>query len=296
MADGKALFINIGCKLIPMNPLVTPSWLAGRLHDPGVVILDATLPPVGVTPPVDTRARYLATHLPGAIFFDIEQLSDRSSPLPHMLPTPDVFSRSLSALGVGDNMAIVIYEQEAVFSAPRAWWMLKTFGAENVYLLDGGLRAWTEAGLPTEFGVVSRAPAVFDAKLDQNAVKDFSQVQQMIAAHGQILDARSAGRFSGALPEPRPGISSGHMPGATSIPFTELAEGSRLKPAEELRRLFAAKGVNIEQPITTTCGSGVTAAVIALGLELAGARQVSLYDGSWAEYAAHPEAVIEKTI
>ena len=278
-----------------MNPLVTPSWLAGRLHDPGVVILDATLPPVGVTPPVDTRARYLATHLPGAIFFDIERLSDRSSPLPHMLTTPDVFSRSLSALGIGDNMAIVIYEQEGVFSAPRAWWMLKTFGAQNVHLLDGGLRAWIEAGLPTESGDVSRAPAAFHAKLDQNAVKNFSQIQQMIAANAQILDARSAGRFSGALPEPRPGISSGHMPGATSIPFTELAEGGHLKPAEELRRLFAAKGVDIEQPITTTCGSGVTAAVIALGLELAGAKQVSLYDGSWAEYAAHPEAVIEKT-
>jgi thiosulfate/3-mercaptopyruvate sulfurtransferase len=277
-----------------MNPLVTPSWLAGRLHDPGVVILDATLPPVGVSPPVDTRARYVATHLPGAIFFDIEQLSDPSSPLPHMLPTPDVFSGSLSALGIGDKMAIVIYEQEGVFSAPRAWWMLKTFGAESVSLLDGGLRAWIEAGLPTESGDVSRAPAAFHAKLDQNAVKDFSQMQQMIAAHAQILDARPAGRFSGALPEPRPGISSGHMPGATSMPFTELAEGGRLKPAEELRRLFAEKGVDIEQPITTTCGSGVTAAVIALGLELAGARQVSLYDGSWAEYAAHPEAVIEK--
>jgi thiosulfate/3-mercaptopyruvate sulfurtransferase len=284
-----------GCKLISMNPLVTPTWLAGRLHDPGLVILDATLPPVGVTPPVDTRARYVATHIPGAIFFDIEQLSDRSSPLPHMLPPPAVVSRSFSALGIGDNMAIVIYEQEGVFSAPRAWWMLKTFGAQNVTLLDGGLRAWVEAGLPTESGDVSRAPAAFHAKLEPNAVKDFSQMQHMIAAHAQILDARSAGRFSGALPEPRPGIQSGHMPGATSIPFTELADAGRLKPAEELRRLFAAKGVDINQPITTTCGSGVTAAVIALGLELAGAKQVSLYDGSWAEYAAHPEAVIEKT-
>jgi thiosulfate/3-mercaptopyruvate sulfurtransferase len=126
-------------------------------------------------------------------------------------------------------------------------------------------------------------------------VKDFSQVQRMIAAHGQILDARSAGRFTGVLPEPRPGISSGHMPGATSIPFTELVEEGRLKPADELRSLFAAKGVDIERPITTTCGSGVTAAVIALGLQVAGAKQVSLYDGSWAEYAARPEAVIEKT-
>jgi thiosulfate/3-mercaptopyruvate sulfurtransferase len=281
-------------KLGIMDPFVTTSWLAGRLDDPGVVILDATLPPVGVTPPVDTRAGYLAKHIPGAVFFDIEELSDRSSSLPHMLPAPDAFSRSMSALGISDSMAIVIYEQEGVFSGPRAWWTLKTFGAQNVYLLDGGLRAWIEAGLSTQSGSVHRNPAVFHARLDQNAVKDFSQMRQMIAAHGQILDARSAGRFAGTLPEPRPGISSGHMPGATSIPFTELVEEGRLKPVEELRHIFAAKGVDLQQPITTTCGSGVTAAVLALGLELIGAKHVSLYDGSWAEYAAHPEAVIEK--
>jgi thiosulfate/3-mercaptopyruvate sulfurtransferase len=278
-----------------MNPLVTTSWLAGRLHDPAIVILDATLPPVGVTPAVDTHARYLAKHIPGGVFFDIEELSDHSTSLPHMLPPPDVFSRSLSALGIGDEMDIVVYEQEGVFSGPRAWWMLRTFGAKHVYLLDGGLRAWIEAGLPTEAGEVHRAPASFHAALDEDAVKDFSQVQQMIARHGQILDARSAGRFAGALPEPRPGISSGHMPGATSVPFTELVEEGRLRPVDDLRQIFAAKGVELKEPITTTCGSGVTAAVIALGLEIAGAKQVSLYDGSWAEYAAHSEAVIEKT-
>jgi thiosulfate/3-mercaptopyruvate sulfurtransferase len=278
-----------------MDSLVTIPWLASRLDDPGVVILDATLPPVGVTPPIDTHARYLAKHILGAIFFDIEELSDRPNPLPHMLPPADVFSRNLSALGIGDQMDIIIYEQEGVFSGPRAWWTLRTFGAQNVYLLDGGLRAWIEAGLPTHSGPVHRAPAVFRAKLDQNAVKDFSQIQEMIAAHGQILDARSAGRFAGTLPEPRPGLSSGHMPGATSIPYTELVEDGRLKPAEELRRIFNAKGLDLQQPITTTCGSGVTAAVLALGLEASGANQVSLYDGSWAEYAARPEAVIEKT-
>ncbi len=167
-----------------MNPLVTTAWLAGRLHDPSVVILDATLPPVGVTPAVDTRARYLAQHIPGAVFFDIEELSDRSSPLPHMLPTPEGFSRSLSALGIGDEMDIIIYEQEGVFSAPRAWWMLKSFGARNVYLLDGGLRGWIAAGLPTESGDVHRVPASFHATLDQDAVKDFSQIQQMISGAG----------------------------------------------------------------------------------------------------------------
>jgi thiosulfate/3-mercaptopyruvate sulfurtransferase len=277
-----------------MDSLVTTSWLASRLDDSEVVILDATLPPVGVTPPVDTRAHYFAKHIPGAIFFDIEALSDHPNPLPHMLPPPDVFSRNMSELGIGDQMNIVIYEQEGVFSGPRAWWTLRTFGVHNVYLLDGGLRAWIDAGLPTQSGLVHRAPAVFHATLDQTAVRNFSQMQQMIAARGQILDARSAGRFAGTLPEPRPGISSGHMPGATGIPYTELVEEGRLKSAAELRRIFIAQGVDLQQPITTTCGSGVTAAVLALGLEEAGAKQVSLYDGSWAEYAARPEAVIER--
>jgi len=278
-----------------MNPLVEPSWLAQHLGDPSLVVLDATLPPVGVTPPVDTRARYLARHIPGAVFFDIDELSDHATPLPHMLPTPEAFSQNMSALGVGDRMQIVIYEQEGVFSAPRAWWMLRTFGAPHVYILDGGLQSWVAAGSPVEGGRVNRAPATFHARLDHNVVKDFAQIQQMIAERSQILDARSSGRFTGVLPEPRTGISSGHMPGAINTPFTELAESGRLKSPEQLRGYFAAKGVNIEQPITTTCGSGVTAAVIALSLEIAGGKNVSLYDGSWAEYAQRPESFIENS-
>jgi thiosulfate/3-mercaptopyruvate sulfurtransferase len=278
-----------------MNPLVTPSWLYARLQDPNTIILDATLPPVGVTPPIDTRARYLANHIPGAIFFDIEELSDHSTTLPHTLPTPEAFSRSMSSLGVDDNSTIVVYEQEGVFSAPRAWWTLRTFGAQHVYLLDGGLRAWTEANLPTESGPVHHAPATFHAKLNHEAVKNLSQLKEKIANHQQILDARSAARFNGTAPEPRPGLSSGHMPGATSIPFTELVEDGRLKPADKLQELFAAKKIDLQQPITTTCGSGVTAAVIALGLEVVGAQQVGLYDGSWTEYAQQPDSVIEKS-
>jgi thiosulfate/3-mercaptopyruvate sulfurtransferase len=278
-----------------MTPLVSPEWLAARLQNPNTIVLDATLPPVGVTPPIDTRARYLDKHIPGALFFDIEELSDHSTPLPHMLPTPEDFSRSMSSLGVGDNMTIVVYEQEGVFSAPRAWWTLRTFGAPNVYLLDGGLRAWTEANLPTESGPVHRAAATFHATLNPEAVKNLSQLKDKIANHQQILDARSAARFNGTAPEPRPGLSSGHMPGATSVPFTELVEDGRLKPTEKLRELFLAKQVDLQQPITSTCGSGVTAAVIALGLEVVGAQNVSLYDGSWAEYAQQPESVIEKS-
>jgi thiosulfate/3-mercaptopyruvate sulfurtransferase len=277
-----------------MHPIVSVSWLAERLPDPNVVVIDATLPPVGVTPKVDTRGRYLAQHIPGAVFFDIDELSDHATPLPHMLPTPEAFAERMAALGIGDGMQIVVYEQEGVFSAPRAWWMLRTFGAERVFLLDGGLPAWIAAGLPVESGDVARPRANFHARFNAHAVKDFTQLQQTIATHGQILDARSAGRFTGAAPEPRPGLSSGHMPGATSVPFTELARDGKLKPADELRAYFAGKSVDLDKPIVTSCGSGVTAAVIALALEVAGAKQVGLYDGSWAEYAGRPEAVIVK--
>ena len=278
-----------------MNPLVAPSWLAARLEEPSTIVLDATLPPVGVTPPVDTRAHYLERHIPGALFFDIEALSDHTTPLPHMLPTPENFSRSMSALGIANNCTIVVYEQEGVFSAPRAWWTLRTFGAQQVHLLDGGLRAWVEAGLPIEAGPVRRPPATFHATLNPEAVKNLSQLKDKITNHQQILDARSAARFNGTAPEPRPGLSSGHMPGATSVPFTELVEDGRLKSADKLQQLFAAKNIDLQQPITTTCGSGVTAAVIALGLEVVGAPNVSLYDGSWAEYAQQPDSLIEKT-
>jgi thiosulfate/3-mercaptopyruvate sulfurtransferase len=282
-----------------MNPLVTPAWLAARLQNPDTIILDATLPPVGVKPPVDTHARYLEAHIPGALFFDIEELSDRATTLPHMLPTPEAFSRSMSALGVADTSTIVLYEQQGVFSAPRAWWMLRTLGAQHVYLLDGGLFAWTVAGHPKHSGPVHRAPATFHATLNREAVKNLAQLKEKIATHQQIpqqiLDARSAPRFNGTAPEPRPVLSSGHMPGATNIPFTELQEDGRLKPADKLREYFSTKNVDLNQPITTTCGSGVTAAVIALALEVIGAPNVSLYDGSWAEYAQQPDAIIEKS-
>ncbi|HEY5211679.1 MAG TPA: 3-mercaptopyruvate sulfurtransferase [Acidobacteriaceae bacterium] len=276
-----------------MPPLVSPAWLAGHLDDPNTVILDATLPPVGVMPSVDTHGRYLAQHIPGTIFFDIEALSDPATSLPHMLPSSDFFAASMSAMGIGNTMTIVVYEQEGVFSAPRARWMLRTFGAPNVLLLDGGLNAWLEAGLSTQSGEVRRAPATFLSKFKASDVKDFADIQDLIAERAQILDARSAARFNGTAPEPRSGLSSGHMPGATSVPFTELVEDGHLKSPEALRALFASKSVALDRPLTTTCGSGVTAAVVALGLELAGARDVTLYDGSWAEYAQHPSAVIE---
>lgn len=279
-----------------MDTLVTPLWVAERLGQPGVVLLDATLPPVGVTPPVDVRSRYVAQHLPGAVFFDIEALSDKATPLPHMLPTPEGFAQAMSALGVADTMTLVVYEQGAVFSAPRAWWMLRTLGAQSVHILDGGLQAWVQAGLPTEAGSVQRPAAPFHAKLQTGAVTSFHQLQERLAAHAAVLDASSAGRFNGTSPEPRPGLRSGHMPGATNIPYTDLTQANRFKPIDELRAVFAGVDVDLHQPITTTCGSGVTAAVLALGLQLCGATDVSLYDGSWAEYAQHPDGVIEANL
>src|ERR1700756_1457262 len=180
-----------------MNPLVSVDWLAARVRDPDVVVLDATLPPVGVVPRVDTRARYAERHIPGTIFFDIDELSDHSTTLPHMLPAAEGFGLCMSEMGVSDDATIVVYEQEGVFSAPRALWMLRTFGANKVQVLDGGLRAWIEAGLPTQSGDVRRALAKFRATLDRDAVTGFAEIQEMIANHGQILDARSAGRFAG---------------------------------------------------------------------------------------------------
>jgi thiosulfate/3-mercaptopyruvate sulfurtransferase len=277
-----------------MNPLVGPEWLADRLSDSNVIVVDATMPPVGVVPPVDTRARYLAHHIPGAVFFDIDELSDHSTDLPHTLPSAEMFGKQMAELGISDNAAIVVYEQDGVYSAPRAWWMLRSFGAKDIHLLDGGLRGWLESGFPAESGEVRRAVGSFKAKLDPEAVKTLADVRQMLGGRGQIADARSAGRFAGTLPEPRPGLSSGHMPGSFSVPFTELAEDGRLRSAEALRVIFESKGIDIERPVTTSCGSGVTAAVVLVGLEVAGAKRVSLYDGSWAEYARQPDAVIEK--
>lgn len=278
-----------------MNLLVSPAWLAARLDDPNTVILDATLPPVGVVPKVDTHARYLTGHLPGAVFFDIEAFSDPASGLPHTLPSAEHFARGMGALGLHETMTFVVYEQEGVFSAPRAVWLLRTFGVREVHLLDGGLKAWTEAGLPTSSGPVERAPASFHARLDADAVVGLEQLESLLATGAQVLDARSAARFAGTAPEPRPGLPSGHMPGATSVPFTDLVGAGRLKQPAELAAIFKGKGVDLSRPVTTTCGSGITAAVVSLALELAGAPEVALYDGSWAEYAARPQARIERS-
>ncbi len=276
-----------------MPALVSPQWLSENRSQ--VVVLDATLPPVGVKPAPDTRSSYVEQHIPGAVFFDIEGLSDAASGLPHTLTTAEAFGAAMSALGVPSDATVVVYEQGQVFSAPRARWMLQAMGAEDVSLLDGGLQAWLNEGLPVESGPVHRAPTMFNAVLNAAAIKSYEDLRQTLATKGQVLDARSAGRFAGTAPEPRAGLSSGHMPGATSIPYTDLTTGDRMKPAADLQQYFDERQMDLYSPVTATCGSGVTAAVVLLAAELAGAQgDLSLYDGSWAEYASTPGAVILK--
>ena len=276
-----------------MDRLVSHEWLAAHLANPNLVVLDATIAAVGVSPAPDVFSRYLDLHIPRAIFYDIEALSDHGTSLPHMLPSAANFGRSMAALGIGDASHIVIYEQQGVFSAPRAWWMLRAFGAKNVSLLDGDLHAWISAGHPIGAGPEHREPVAFEAILDNAFVKDLTAIRAFLAQGGQVLDARSAARFDGTAPEPRPGLSPGHMPGALNLPFTDLIQDGRLQGADQLRAAFTSRGIDLDRPITTTCGSGITAAVLALALDIAGAQEVSLYDGSWAEYASQPDAVIK---
>ena len=281
-----------------MNPLVTPAWLAERLDDPNTIILDATLPPVGVTPPVDTHARYLGSHIPGAIFFDINQHSDHATTLPHMLPTPEEFAaqhvrpRHLRHRHHRRLRAIRrLLRPPSMVDAPHLRRPTRLHPRRRPRSLD---RRQPPHAIRPRRHTAHRPTTTFHAKLDHTAIKDLNQLSGTLAAHQQVLDARSAARFNGTAPEPRPGISSGHMPGATSLPYTDLVEDGRLKSAAALQQILTAKNIDINQPITTTCGSGVTAAVISLALEIAGAKNTSLYDGSWAEYASQPEPLIEK--
>ena len=270
-----------------MNPnLVSTEWLAERLGDPEIVPVDGSwyLPDAGR----DGAAEFRERHIPGAAFFDINAVADLSSDLPHMLPTPEVFSEAAGALGIASGSTVVAYDGAGLFAAARVWWTFRVMGAAKVYVLDGGFPKWLAEGRPVEAGASRRRPARFEARFDQTAVKSADDVAEAIAAKSaQVLDARSAARFRGEAPEPRPGLASGHIPGALNLPVQEVigAEG-RLRGEDELRAAFRAAGVDLGQPVVTTCGSGVTAAILALALEGVGARAAGLYDGSWAEWGA----------
>lgn len=278
---------------MPVHPdrhFVTADWLLRHLDDPDVIAVDGSwhMPAAGR----NGRAEYLAGHTPGAVFFDLDAIADTASPLPHMLPTPDAFAAAVGALGIRDTQTIVVYDSLGLFSAARVWWSFRIMGARDVVLLDGGLPAWIAAELPLEAGEPNRMPTVFTPKFDSTAVRSFDQVKAALGSDAQIVDARSAGRFHGREPEPRAGLRSGHMPGAINLPFGEAIEAGRLKSAADLRALFAARAIDPNKPVIASCGSGVSAAVIALALDVVGARDVAIYDGSWTEWGGRSDASV----
>lgn len=267
------------------DPLVSTDWLAAHLSDPKVKVIDASFKLPGVLPlPVDD---YLAAHIPGAVFFDVDAISDHSNPRPHMFPSAEQFARDIGALGISTGDTVVAYDSGGWVAAPRAWWMFLSFGYPNIKVVDGGLKKWTQEGRPTESGKVTPKPGQFTAKFDPGYIRSQAQVLANIDTRAeQLVDARPRGRFEGTAPEPRPESRSGHIPGSRNVPYAELFDPKTgaMKPLDELRRAFDGAGVELTKPIVTTCGSGVSALVLTLALYRLGVRGSALYDGSWSEW------------
>ncbi|MCR9212577.1 MAG: 3-mercaptopyruvate sulfurtransferase [Proteobacteria bacterium] len=275
------------------NSLVSTEWLAEHASAPDVRIVDASwhMPATGRNP----RAEYEAEHIPGAVFFDIDEIADTDNSLPHMVPSPEKFSSRMRRLGLGDGNRIVIYDSLGLVSAARAWWLIRLFGHQDVAILDGGLPKWKAEGRAVSDDPIKPAERHFTSRINSFMLREKDQVLRNIdSGREQVLDARSAGRFAATDPEPREGLRGGHIPNSYNLPFTNLlnSEDSTFRPAEELTAEFEKSGIDIKQPIITSCGSGVTACVLAFGLHLMGHRRVAVYDGSWTEWALDEETPV----
>lgn len=274
--------------------IVETDWLAAHLEAPDLVVFDASwhLPTAGRDP----KAEYQDAHIPGALFFDIDDLSDDKSPLPHMLPSTVKFASRMKKMGVGDGMRIVVYDSEGIFSAPRVWWTFRALGHEDVAVLNGGLKKWKAEGRPLEDGAPrKRAECHYTPLMNASLVRDLDDMKQLVEKRtAQIVDARPAARFSGSEPDLWPGLRCGHLPGSRNVPSQSLvnADGT-LKSEAELAKVFADAGVDPTQPIVTTCGSGVTASILSLALAVLGRTDTAVYDGSWAEWGADNGLPIE---
>ncbi len=274
------------------DALVGTEWLAERLGAPDVKVADATffLPTLGR----DAQAEYRAAHIPGAVFFDIDEIADADDPLPHMLPDAAKFASRVRKLGLGDGVHIVLYDNNRFSASARAWWMFRVFGHADVAVLDGGLGKWRAEGRPVDDAVVSPQERHFTARRNNLLVRDLEQMRaNLVSRRELVVDARAAGRFAGTEPEPRAGLRSGHIPGSVCLPYTDVIRpDGTLAPAPDLRRRFAAAGVE-QGPIATTCGSGVTAATLALALYEIGLPEVAVYDGSWTEWGSRADTPVE---
>jgi len=267
------------------DPLVSTEWLAAHINDANVKVVDATSKLPGVLPlPKDD---YLASHIPSAVFFDVDAVSDHSSPLPHMFPSAEQFGRDVGGLGISNADTVVVYDSGGWVAAPRAWWMFLSYGHDKVRVLDGGLKKWRAEGRAVQSGEVKAKPATFKATFDAKRVRSMQEMVANVASKAeQVIDARSAARFEGTAPEPRPGMRSGHIPGSRNVPYNLLFDTATgaMKPLDELRKAFIGAGVKLDAPIVTSCGSGVSAGVLTLALYRLGVERSALYDGSWAEW------------
>jgi thiosulfate/3-mercaptopyruvate sulfurtransferase len=279
-----------------VNPdaLVSTEWLASHLTAPDIRVVDGSFKMPGVTPTV--QEDYAARHIPGAVLFDIDEISAEDTSLPHMLPPPEKFAARVRKLGLGDGHRIVVYDGAGVMGATRVWWMFRVFGHQDVAVLDGGLAKWLAEGRPVDDMPPSPRERHFTAKVNTMMVRDKGQVLANIASRReQVLDARAKARFEGAVPEPRAGLRSGHIPGSRNLPYDQLIDpaSKTFLSADQLAARFAAAGIDRTKPVVTSCGSGISACVLALGLHLLGHRDVAVYDGSWTEWGMQGDTPVE---